>query len=95
MTEQEVTARINAGLEEEFELDPRKLVPEATLYEELGLDSLDAVDMVVVLEQRFSIKIREDDGIQAVRTLRELHAYIWEKVSAKKCADASDSSQSG
>ena len=95
MTEQEVIAGINAGMEEEFELAAGKLVPTAQLYEELGLDSLDAVDMVVVLEQRFSIKIREDDGIQAVKTLGELHAYIWEKVSAKNRADAPDSSQPG
>jgi len=84
MTEQEVAVRINAGLEEEFELAPEKLVPSASLYEELGLDSLDAVDMVVILEQRFKIKIREDDGIQSVKTLEELYAYIWEKVSSQK-----------
>ena len=84
MTKQEVIARINAGLEEEFELASEKLVPQATLYEELGLDSLDAVDMVVILEQGFKIKIREDDGIQSVRTLEELYTYVWEKVSSPK-----------
>jgi len=84
MTKQEVIARINAGLEEEFELASEKLVPQATLYEELGLDSLDAVDMVVILEQGFKIKIREDDGIQSVRTLEELYTYVWEKVSSQK-----------
>jgi len=84
VTEKDIIALINAGLEEEFELDPKRLVPSAKLYEELGLDSLDAVDMVVILEQRFAIKIREDDGIQAVKTLEELYAYVVGKVTAKK-----------
>jgi len=83
MTERDVIDRINAGLEEEFEIAPEKLKPGAKLYEELGLDSLDAVDMVVTLEQRFKIKIREDDGIQSVRTLDDLYAFILEKVSSK------------
>jgi acyl carrier protein len=83
MTDQEIIARINAGLAEEFEIPPEKLVPGAKLYEELGLDSLDAVDMVVVLEQQFKIKIREDDGIQTIRTLDDLHAFILSKVSLR------------
>jgi len=83
MTDQEIIERINAGLQEEFEIPPEKLVAGAKLYEELGLDSLDAVDMVVVLEQQFKIKIREDDGIQAIRTLDDLYAFILAKVSSR------------
>jgi acyl carrier protein len=80
MTEKEIIERVNAELEQEFEIPADKLVPGANLYEELGLDSLDAVDMVVVLEQQFKIKIREADGIQSIRTLDDLYAFILSKV---------------
>ncbi|MYL84796.1 acyl carrier protein [Desulfovibrio aerotolerans] len=83
MTDQEIIERVNAGLEEEFEIPREKLVPDAKIYEELGLDSLDAVDMVVVLEQQFKIKIREDDGIQKIRTLADLYAFILQKVATR------------
>lgn len=84
MTDQEIIKRINEGLQEEFEIPKEKLIPGAKLYEELGLDSLDAVDMVVVLEQQFRIKIREDDGIQAIRTLDDLYVFILTKVSSRR-----------
>jgi len=86
MTDLDIIERINTGLEEEFEIPRDKLVPGAKLYEELGLDSLDAVDMVVVLEQQFKIKIREDDGIQSVRTLDDLYAFVLSKVAIRQNA---------
>ncbi len=81
MTDQDIIERINTGLEEEFEIPREKLTLDANLYEELGLDSLDAVDMVVVLEKEFKIKIREDEGIQQVRTLGDLYGFVLSKVS--------------
>lgn len=80
VTEQQIILRINAALIDEFEIDSALLQPEASLYEDLGLDSLDSVDMVVVLEQSFKVKIRETDGIQNIRTLADLHAFVLGKV---------------
>ncbi len=79
MTEEEVIDLINKTLCEEFELDPEMMSPEATLYEDLELDSLDAVDMVVALEQAFKFKIREEERMRQIRTLGELYAYVLEK----------------
>ncbi len=56
MTDQEIIERINKALAEEFELEIDELVPEAVFKDDLDLDSLDAVDMVIVLEQEFEIK---------------------------------------
>ncbi len=61
---------------EEFELNPEDMKPEATLFDELGLDSLDAVDMVIVLENAFGMRFREDKALRDIRTLDDLYGYI-------------------
>ena len=56
MTKEEVLGRINDVLAGEFEIDRAKLVPEARLFEDLDLDSIDAVDLVVRMQQQTSLK---------------------------------------
>jgi acyl carrier protein len=76
MNEQEIIERIDASLEEEFELDRADMKPEATLFDDLGLDSLDMVDMVIALEQAFKIKIRDEEEIRKIRTLGDIHRFV-------------------
>lgn len=80
MTDQEAIELINTSLAEEFELDPKRMVPEAHLRDDLELDSLDRVDMVVVLQKAFKIKIREEAAIRQIRTLGDIHAYVLGKL---------------
>ena len=63
-------------LAEEFELEPEKMTPEATLYDDLGLDSLDAVDMVVVLEKTFSMKLTDEKALRSIRTMDDLFKFL-------------------
>jgi acyl carrier protein len=79
MTDLEIIEKINSALAEEFELDPAAMTPEATLFDELGLDSLDVVDMVIVLEAAFGFKIREEEAIRQIRTLGDIHQFIIDK----------------
>ena len=72
MNDEEIRQQINEVIAEEFELDPAQLVPEATLYDDLGLDSLDAVDMVVAMEKSFGVKLANEEAIKAVRTMDDL-----------------------
>ena len=81
MTEQEVIELIDSNLAEEFELDRADMTPEANIYEDLGLDSLDTVDMVIVLEGAFDFKIREEEAVRAIRTLGDIHRFVLEKVA--------------
>ncbi len=76
MTEEELFTRIQTVFAEEFELEPDQLTPEATLFEELGLDSLDAVDMVVALEKEFGVKVKDEESLRSVRTLDDLLRLI-------------------
>lgn len=84
MTDQEIIDLIDTSLAEEFELDPADMTAEANLYTDLGLDSLDAVDMVVVLEGAFKFKIREEDSIREIRTLSDIHHFVIGKKNSIK-----------
>jgi acyl carrier protein len=76
MTDQEIIDLIDTSLCDEFELERAGMTPDANLFEDLGLDSLDIVDMVVVLETAFKFKIREEDGIRDIRTLGDIHGFV-------------------
>lgn len=54
-----------------FEIDPDEIRPEARLYEDLELDSIDAVDMVVHLQKRTGRKIKPE-AFRAVRTVQDV-----------------------
>ena len=69
--EQEIFSRIVQVLEDLFEVDPRKVTPEARLYEDLDIDSIDAVDMVVELKKITGKKMRPDD-FKAVRSVQDV-----------------------
>lgn len=82
MTDQEVVDIVNKALAEEFELDEEDMKPEAHLYQDLELDSLDAVDMVIVLENAFGCKLRDEEAIRSIRTLQDLYSFIMKKKEA-------------
>ena len=87
MTEQQIVDLINTSLAEEFELDPADMTPEANIYEDLGLDSLDTVDMVIVLEGAFKFKIREEEAIREIRTLGDIHRFVIAKLRGAGAQD--------
>ena len=79
MERSEVIQKVNGILEDEFEVDGELLTPEATLYEELNLDSLDAVDLIVALEREFEITIDRKSAekrIREIRTLADVYSFI-------------------
>ena len=55
------------------------------MIDDLGLDSLDFVDMVVVLQNAFGVSLREDPTIQAIRTVGEIHELV---IAKKRELDA-------
>ena len=79
MTDREIIELIDTSIAEEFELDTEDMQPEALLFDDLELDSLDIVDLVVVLENAFKFKIREEDSIQEIRTLGDIHRFVINK----------------
>lgn len=83
MTNAEIIAKIHKFLSEEFEVEEGKLLPEANLKETLGLDSLDYIDLVVVIESNFAFKVKPEDFVDIV-TLEDFCNYIISRVNAKE-----------
>ena len=75
MTDQEIESTIKHILAEDFEIDAAKLTPEANLFTELDLDSIDAVDLVVRLQQETGKKVNPEDFKQ-IRTLKDVVAAV-------------------
>lgn len=79
VTRKKVQEIVKSVLIEEFELEEDDLVPDAHLYEDLALDSLDGVDLVVALEKAFNFRIsREEDEekIRAIRTISDIYNFV-------------------
>ncbi|ACA88847.1 MULTISPECIES: acyl carrier protein [Shewanella] len=62
-------------LVDEFEIDAEDITPEASLYQELDLDSIDAVDLVIKLQQMTGKKIKPEE-FKAVRTVDDVVTAI-------------------
>ena len=82
MTQAEIIERINAFLVDEFEVDAEKIIPDANLRETLGLDSLDYVDLVVIIESNFGFKVIAEDFIN-IHTFQNFYDYVGRKVAEK------------
>ncbi len=72
----EIVKIINKFLVNEFEIDELKIVPDAHLKDDLGLESLDFVDIAVIVEEEFGFKMKGED-MSGVTTLDNLYDYIY------------------
>ena len=71
MTREEILAALTGYLEELFEVPADKITPDAKLYEDLDLDSIDAVDLIVKLQELTGKKIKPEQ-FKAVRTIDDV-----------------------
>jgi acyl carrier protein len=79
-TRDEIWQQVRELLDELFEVPAEKVKPETRLYEDLDLDSIDAVDMVVHLQKRTGKKISPDD-FKTVRTVEDVVNAVEKLVS--------------
>ena len=82
MDKASIIEKINGFLVEEFEVDADKITPEANLRETLELDSLDYIDLVVVIESNFGFKVKPEDFL-TIATFQNFYDYVISKVSEK------------
>ena len=81
MDSQQVFHTLKSTLVEQFELDPAKITPEARLQEDLDLDSIDAVDMIIKLQEITGRKVRPED-FKEVRTVADVQRVIEKLLAA-------------
>jgi len=71
MTKETLFEQLSEILSSEFEIDPAKIKPEAKLYDELEMDSIDAVDLVVKMKEHIPGKI-DPAMFKNARTVQDL-----------------------
>jgi len=79
MDKQTVISTINNFLIEEFEADAAVMQPEANMHKALDLDSLDYVDLVVLIEENFGFKMTADD-FKEVQTFQQFYDFVATRV---------------
>ena len=79
MERKEIIEKVNDFLIEELEIDEEKISPEARLKEDIGIDSLDYIDIVVIVHRVFGFKIQSSE-LKDVKTLNDFYDYIESKV---------------
>ena len=80
MKKEEIIEIVNDFLVEEIEIDEAKINFEAGLKDDLGIDSLDFVDIVVIVEKKFGFKIKAEEMVN-VKTLSQFYDYIEAKLA--------------
>ena len=80
MTRTEIEEKVKAFLIDDLEIEEENIFPEAKLKEDMGIDSLDYVDIVVIVEKNFGFKIKAEE-MTAVKTLSQFYDYIESKVA--------------
>ena len=75
MQNEEIIKTINRLLVEEIEIDEGQIVPSADLKHDLGIDSLDFVDLFVIIENNFGLKMKAEEMAE-VKTLQDFYNYI-------------------
>lgn len=78
----EIESKVRDFLIEDLEVEEDKIVPEAKLKEDVGIDSLDFVDIVVIVEKNFGFKIKPEE-MAGVVTLSDFYNYIEKNVNSK------------
>jgi len=79
--------KINGFLSEEFEVNVDRMQPDSNIRQVLELDSLDYIDLVVVVENNFSFKVKPEDFIRII-TFQDFYTYIISRVQSKEPTDA-------
>ncbi len=75
----EMMAKVNRVMAEEFEIDEALIAPEASLKDTLGLDSLDLVDVVVLIDQNFGVTLKGPD-FAGVKTFADFYRLLDSKI---------------
>ena len=79
-TEAEIEQKVKDILVADFECDPARLTPDVNLFTDLDLDSIDAVDLVVRLQQETGKKVNPE-SFRQMRTLRDVTTAVVQLVN--------------
>ena len=81
MENTDIINKVNDFLIDEFELEEDQLIPTASLKETLEIDSLDYIDLVVIIEKNFGFKVKGED-FAGIKSLQDFYDYIIKRAQA-------------
>lgn len=81
MQQEEIIGKINQLLIDEIEIDEDRIQPAADLKKDLGIDSLDFVDLFVIIERHFGFKMKAEE-MTNVKTLQDFYDYLFQRVNS-------------
>ena len=67
--------KLKAIIVEQFDVDEALVTPEADMQEDLGIDSLDVVDLIVIISEEYDLEI-PDEAVDNIKTVGDIVAYI-------------------
>ena len=79
MQNDEIILKINQLLVDEIEIDVEKISPAADLKKDLEIDSLDFVDLFVIVERNFGVKMKAEE-MSEIKNLQDFYDYIIKRV---------------
>ena len=82
MTKEEVLARVTDVLVQSFELDRSEIHPTTHLFEDLDLDSIDAIDLVVGLEEETGLDVSEDE-LGQIRVVQDVVDLVYRRIGER------------
>ena len=81
MTREDIIAKINSLLAEEFEIEESEFAPDANLKDTLQLDSINLVDLIALVQFNYKVTIPVED-LKKIQTFDNLYDYIFEHQAA-------------
>lgn len=81
MQQEEIISKLNQLLIDEIEIDESQITPTADLKKDLGIDSLDFVDLFVIIEHHFGFKMKAEE-MADVKSLQDFYTYVIKRINA-------------
>ncbi len=79
MKREEILEKVKDLIADKLGVDREEVVEDASLIDDLGADSLDLVDLVMVFEEEFNVKI-EDEELENIKTVKDVVDGIMSKL---------------
>ncbi|MBQ3438685.1 MAG: acyl carrier protein [Bacteroidales bacterium] len=76
----EINEKVDAFLVDELEIEPDKITDDARLKEDLGIDSLEVVDVIVLVEEEFGFKMRPEQ-FRDLKTYGQFCQFIYDRLA--------------
>ena len=80
MQNEEIIKKINQLLIDEIEIEESQITPAADLKKDLGIDSLDFVDLFVIIENNFGFKMKAEE-MSDIKKLEDFYNYVIRRVN--------------